>query len=84
MAQPALSRTIQNLEHSLGVTLFVRSNRNVEITIAGQSFLKGCREILNRTQQIVQDAQRVHQGKNWNFKDWLHQIMRSMVMHRIY
>ena len=63
VAQPALSRTILNLEHSLGVTLFVRSNRNVEITIAGQSFLKGCREILNRTQQIVQDAQRVHQGK---------------------
>lgn len=63
VAQPALSRTIQNLERALGVTLFVRSNRSVEITTAGQSFLKGCKEVLNRTNQIVEDAQRVHQGK---------------------
>lgn len=63
VAQPALSRTIQNLERALGVTLLVRSNRSVEITTAGQSFLKGCKEVLNRTAQIVEDTQRVHQGK---------------------
>lgn len=63
VAQPALSRTIQNLETALGVTLFLRSNRSVEITTAGVGFLKGCKEVLNKTSQIVEDVQRVHQGK---------------------
>lgn len=63
VAQPALSRTIQNLERALGVPLFVRSNRSVEMTTAGKSFLKGCREVLNRTTQIVEDVQRVHEGR---------------------
>jgi DNA-binding transcriptional LysR family regulator len=63
VAQPALSRTIQNLENELGVTLFLRSNRSVEITTAGVEFLKGCKEVLNKTSQIIEDVQRVHQGK---------------------
>ncbi|MEP6017104.1 MAG: LysR family transcriptional regulator [Paracoccaceae bacterium] len=63
VAQPALSRTIRNLENELGVTLFKRSNRSVEITKAGQSLLKGCKEILNKTNKIVEDARLVHQGK---------------------
>ncbi|MCL4153208.1 UNVERIFIED_CONTAM: hypothetical protein GTU68_067143 [Idotea baltica] len=63
VAQPALSRTIQNLENELGVTLFVRTNRTVEITTAGRNFLNGCKEILNKTNQIVEDTQRVHNGK---------------------
>ena len=36
--QPALSRTIRNLESELGVALFVRTNRNVQITNVGKSF----------------------------------------------
>lgn len=63
VAQPALSRTIQNLENELGVTLFLRSNRSVEITTAGVELLKGCKEVLNKTSQIIEDVQRVHQGK---------------------
>lgn len=63
VAQPALSRTIMNLERELGVTLLLRSNRSVELTSAGQSFLKGCHDVLNKTRQIVEDTQRLHQGK---------------------
>ncbi|MGB7244502.1 MAG: LysR family transcriptional regulator [Sulfitobacter sp.] len=63
VAQPALSRTIRNLERDLGVVLFVRSNRSVEITTAGQTFLRGCKEVLNKTAQVVEDVQRVHEGK---------------------
>ena len=35
--QPALSRTIRNLESELGVALFVKTNRNVQITNAGKN-----------------------------------------------
>lgn len=63
VAQPALTRTIQNLEGELGVMLLERSNRNVSITKAGATFLKGCREVLAKTDRILVDVQRVHQGK---------------------
>lgn len=63
VAQPALSRTIKNLEDSLGVTLLIRSNHSVEITKAGLSLLQGCREVLHRTSQVIEDAKLVHQGK---------------------
>lgn len=62
VAQPALSRTIKNLESELGVTLLDRTNRRVELTEAGKSFLGGCKDVLGRTQRIVDDAIRVHGG----------------------
>jgi hypothetical protein len=39
ITQPALSRTIQQLEDALGVTLLDRSSRHVEATPAGRMFL---------------------------------------------
>ncbi|MCP4185888.1 LysR family transcriptional regulator [Pseudopelagicola sp. nBUS_19] len=62
VAQPALSRTIKNLETELGITLLNRTNRRVELSEAGNSFLKGCIDILGRTDRIIEDARRIHQG----------------------
>lgn len=39
ITQPALSRTVQQLEDALGVTLLDRSSRHVETTQAGRTFL---------------------------------------------
>ena len=39
ISQPAVSQNIQNLEHSLGKTLFVRKARNVELTEHGRKLL---------------------------------------------
>lgn len=62
VAQPALSRTIKNLENALGVTLLERSIRIVALSNAGKSFLIGCRESLGYPEKIIEDAQRIHQG----------------------
>ena len=53
VAQPALSRTIKNLEQELGVTLLERNNRQVELTEVGKSFLRGCRECLQNANRII-------------------------------
>ena len=62
VAQPALSRTIKNLEQELGVTLLERSKRQVELTEVGKSFLRGCRECLENSNRIIEDVQLAQQG----------------------
>ncbi|MCE8043495.1 LysR family transcriptional regulator [Halomonas daqingensis] len=42
VAQPAISRAIQQLEDQLGLSLFDRSNRGVALTAAGQAFYAEC------------------------------------------
>ena len=46
VAQPAISQQIMNLEKDLGVKLFERNNRSVQLTDAGDAFLAPCRSAL--------------------------------------
>ena len=46
IAQPALSRTIKQLEDQLGVPLFTRSSRHVELTDAGRQLADDARSLL--------------------------------------
>ena len=46
VAQPALSRTIRNLEQEVGIVLLKRVPGGVELTTAGRSFLPGARRTL--------------------------------------
>lgn len=48
LSQPALTRTLQRVETALGVVLFRRSTRKVEITPAGQEFVA----LANRIRRI--------------------------------
>lgn len=50
MSQPPLSRLIANLEHTLGVKLFTRSTRTVELTGEGV-------HLLNRSSKIIQEVE---------------------------
>lgn len=57
VSQPTLSGQIKKLEQELGVTIFERTNRSVEITPAGQSILTHARLIHEQTDAIRQLAQ---------------------------
>ena len=63
VAQPALSRAIQYLESELEVKLFLRTNRSVEITHAGQIFLDGCLSVLDSIDHVIENTRLTHQGK---------------------
>jgi DNA-binding transcriptional LysR family regulator len=62
MTQPPLSRQIQLLEHDLGVTLFDRTSRSVQLTQAGRTFLPEARQMLRLAEGAAVSVRRVAQG----------------------
>lgn len=52
IAQPALSRQIAQLERALGVSLFNRTRRRVELTAAGQLLLERAEPLLNSLHRL--------------------------------
>ena len=62
MTQPPLSRQIQKLERAVGVRLFERDNRKVELTTAGEAFLTEARRILALASGALEQAQRIQAG----------------------
>jgi len=59
LSQPALTRSIQRLEAALGVRLFERSTRRVQITAAGREFAAVAERMLNDLGITVQSVREV-------------------------
>lgn len=55
ISQPALSRLILDLEHSLGAALFIRSHGSLLPTQAGEVYLRGCREVLAVSRSVSKE-----------------------------
>lgn len=64
VAQPALSRTIADLEKEMEVRLLDRSTHGVALTDAGGVFLERVRRILDDTKEAVMQAQRRSRGES--------------------
>jgi DNA-binding transcriptional LysR family regulator len=64
VAQPALSRQIQDLEEELGFKLFERLPRGVKLSAAGQLFLGDARRILQEVNDAAARAARVARGQS--------------------
>jgi DNA-binding transcriptional LysR family regulator len=63
IAQPPLSRQIRQLEDDLGVTLFVRSKRRVELTKAGLVFLDEARKLVVQAGHATEAARHAQKGE---------------------
>jgi len=66
--QPPLSFQIRALERELGVQLFRRLPRGVELTEAGRSFLGDARAALARVDQGVEGAKRAARGEGGHLR----------------
>jgi DNA-binding transcriptional LysR family regulator len=64
VAQPALSRQIQDLEEEIGFKLFERLPRGVKLNPAGKLFLEDARRILQEVNDAAARAARVAHGRS--------------------
>jgi DNA-binding transcriptional LysR family regulator len=63
IAQPPLSQQIMNLEDELGIKLFDRTRRAIQMTDAGIYFLKEARQLLLHVEQAAETARRIYRGQ---------------------
>jgi DNA-binding transcriptional LysR family regulator len=62
-AQPALTRTIQALEHDLGVSLFRRTTRSVTLTAAGRELYGHATSVFEQVEQVATSVRDVASGR---------------------
>lgn len=68
ITQPALTRSLQNLEHELGTKLLERLPRGVVATEAGDLLYRHANLIINEVQKIKNDVPMVNKGVVGNLK----------------
>lgn len=68
ISQPALSKQIKQLEESIGIKLFERHSRKVELTQAGQFLKEEVTDLLNRLEQGIQNAKSWQAGHKGHLK----------------
>lgn len=61
IAQPALSQCLQKLENELGYELFVRTRSGIQITVAGECFLRFANKVLQEKQNLTKQ---IHDATN--------------------
>jgi LysR family transcriptional regulator, regulator of abg operon len=59
LAQPALTRSVNELEHELGVPLFERRRRGMTLTPAGEAFVRRANAILDDVRRAREEAQQM-------------------------
>ncbi len=63
ISQPPLSQQIARLEEELGCRLLSRTRRRVELTAAGEAFLRDARAMLDELDVAVATARRIEAGQ---------------------
>lgn len=68
ISQPGLSRQIKQMEDDLGILLFERNNRKVNLTKAGEYLKKEFTHNLKHLEDIIGHAKLLHDGVEGNLK----------------
>lgn len=62
MAQPPLSQQLKLLEEELGLRLFERNGRNLEVTEEGKVLYKRAKEIINKLEETIKEVKDANKG----------------------
>ncbi|WP_036594512.1 LysR substrate-binding domain-containing protein [Ottowia thiooxydans] len=62
ISQPPLSQQIQALEKELGTVLLARNRRSVELTAAGEAFLRRARALVEQAASAATEARQIGRG----------------------
>lgn len=68
IAQPPLSRQIQQLEDELGVALIERGSRPLRLTDAGRLLFEQAMQVLDRVEEMKAITQRLHEAERPRFR----------------
>src|SRR5215208_1759654 len=63
ISQPALSQQIRSLEEQVGLPLFIRHPRGVELTEAGQVLLAEARAVLGESDRFETAVEELRRGR---------------------
>ena len=92
ISQPALSRKIMKLEEELGVELFIRKGKRLELTKVGQICYDHALELRHLERKVqasdpnVQSCGQPHVNYNWSQFDYackLHSLISLQITYRI-
>jgi LysR family transcriptional regulator, salicylic acid-responsive activator of bsdBCD len=62
IAQPPLSRQLKQMEEELGVILFDRDNKSLNLTLEGERLLLRAKELLNKLDETMVEVQELRKG----------------------
>lgn len=62
LAQPALTRSVQELEHELGIQLFERRARGMTLTPTGEAFVRRVKNVLTEVRRAREEIDQLHGG----------------------
>jgi DNA-binding transcriptional LysR family regulator len=62
ISQPSLSQQIKALEQQVGMPLFVRDSRGVQLTAAGTALLADARDVLERSERLGETVEQLRRG----------------------
>jgi DNA-binding transcriptional LysR family regulator len=84
VAQPALTKRIQQLEHALGCALFTRTRRAVSLTPAGELLLPRARQVVQAAEELSIAARRLRDGETGRLRIGFspsapHQVLPSLM-----
>lgn len=70
LTQPAISRQIRSLEDEIGMPLFLRGTRHVELTSAGEALLRTVAPMLDRLDATVHQIRSARGRRQVNLTTW--------------
>ncbi|MFH5181422.1 LysR family transcriptional regulator [Paenibacillus sp. TAB 01] len=62
IAQPPLSKQLKQMEEELGVVLFDRDNKSLNLTLEGERLLLRAKELLNKLDETMVEVQELRKG----------------------